>query len=126
MHVSKILIVDDILIRRSLSRTLQTDRVVLYQAGGEASARLVLSKVDLVITSLELQEGCGLSLVASATRQRIPAILLSEDLVRLTSPEVNCVCAMGRVVAMDKPFQVTRLRDEVSRLLRRQEVCYAY
>lgn len=117
MHI--LLIEDEALLARNISRALKRSGAVVRHAGSASDARsaLLAGSYDLVIADISLGDGDGLELLGEAapTLLQTPVIVMTgQDSVR------NRARAEGLSVAafLSKPFALSRLVELVSALLR--------
>ncbi|KNG91893.1 response regulator [Pseudaestuariivita atlantica] len=118
-----LLIEDEALLARNISRALRRAGAAVSHAGSAREARLSLSSGghDLVIADISLGDGDGLELLGEAARVLLhtPVIVMTgQDSVR------NRARAEGLNVAafLSKPFALSRLVELVSALLRKADL----
>lgn len=116
--VARLLLVeDDQLIARSLSRALQAAGHDVEVAGDVASARPLLAEPDLVLCDLGLPDGDGLDLVAELhrTRPATPVLVLT---ARAEEADLVAGLATGAVDYLTKPFRLAELQARIDAHLR--------
>jgi len=117
-----LLIEDEDLLARNISRALQRAGAEVQRAGNAATAReaLAAGNYDLVIADISLGDGNGLDLLAEAS-----PVLGQTPVIVMTGQDsvLNRSRAEGLSVAafLSKPFALARLVELVTGLLRRDE-----
>src|SRR5262245_9691231 len=121
MMAATILVVDDSKVVRSMVReALLADAHVVVEAPGvrEALAAVETTKVDLVITDVNMPEADGITLVralrARPREEFTPILILTTEAGEETKARGRAAGATGWVV---KPFQPDQLRRTVRRVL---------
>jgi predicted glycosyltransferase len=114
-----LLIEDEALLARNISRALKRVGAVVRHAGSASDARsaLMAGEYDLVIADISLGDGDGLELLGEAA-----SVLLETPVIVMTGQDSvrNRARAEGLSVAafLSKPFALSRLVELVSALLR--------
>lgn len=113
-----LLIEDEVLLARNISRVLKRAGAVVRHAGSASDARsaLMAGDYDLVIADISLGDGDGLELLGEAA----PALMQTPVIVMTGQDSVhNRERAEGLSVAafLSKPFALSRLSEMVSALL---------
>ncbi len=118
-----LLIEDEALLARNISRALKRAGAVVKHAGsaGEAHSALMAGGYDLVIADISLGDGDGLDLLGEAA-----SVLLRKPVIVMTGQDSvrNRARAEGLNVAafLSKPFALSRLVELVSALVRQDSL----